>query len=145
MKIRACDARAAPSPMTIPPFICMPATTGLPKQPRAAAPHCLPALPLRVCSWAPLLPSCLTPCDPRDCSPSGSSVHGILQARVLEWVAVSSSGDLPQPEIEPASPALQGDSLPLNHGEYSCLNKLSPCFLNTLASPTNSFTRKKQP
>ena len=35
--------------------------------------------------------SCLTLCDPRDCSPPGSSVHGIVQARVLEWVAISSS------------------------------------------------------
>ena len=37
------------------------------------------------------LQSCLTLCDLMDCSPSGSSVHGILQARILEWVAVSSS------------------------------------------------------
>ena len=35
--------------------------------------------------------SCLTLCDPTDCSPLGSSVHGILQARILEWVAISSS------------------------------------------------------
>ena len=35
--------------------------------------------------------SCLTLCDPTDCSPPGSSVHGILQARVLEWVAISFS------------------------------------------------------
>ena len=33
--------------------------------------------------------SCLTLCDPMDCSPPGSSVHGILQARILEWVAIS--------------------------------------------------------
>ena len=32
--------------------------------------------------------SCLTFCDPIDCSPPGSSTHGILQARVLEWVAI---------------------------------------------------------
>ena len=32
---------------------------------------------------------CPTLCDPMDCSPSGSSVHGILQARILEWVAIS--------------------------------------------------------
>ena len=32
--------------------------------------------------------SCLTLCDPMDCSPPGSSVHGILQARILEWVAL---------------------------------------------------------
>ena len=41
----------------------------------------------------------------------GSSVHGILQARILEWVAIPSPGDLPDPGIEPGSPALQGDSL----------------------------------
>ena len=35
--------------------------------------------------------SCLTLCDPMDCNPSGSSVHGIAQARILEWVAISSS------------------------------------------------------
>ena len=32
--------------------------------------------------------SCLTLCDPADCSPPGSSVHGILQAGILEWVAI---------------------------------------------------------
>ena len=42
----------------------------------------------------------------------GSSVHGILQARILEWVAISFSRDLPDPGIEPWSPALQADSLP---------------------------------
>ena len=46
-----------------------------------------------------------------DCSPPGSSVHGILQARVLEWVAMPSSKDLPDPGIEPGSPALRADSL----------------------------------
>ena len=37
------------------------------------------------------LQSCLTLCDPMDCSPPGFSVHGIHQARILEWVAISSS------------------------------------------------------
>ena len=37
------------------------------------------------------LQSCLTLCDLMDCSPPGSSVHGILQARTLEWVAISFS------------------------------------------------------
>jgi len=41
-----------------------------------------------------------------DCSPPGSSVHGILQARILERVAISFSRDLPDPGIEPRSPAL---------------------------------------
>ena len=47
-----------------------------------------------------------------DCSPPGSSVHGILQARILEWVAILFSRDLPDLEIKPGSPALQEDSLP---------------------------------
>ena len=38
-------------------------------------------------AFATSLQSCLTLCDPMDCSPPGSSVHGILQARILEWVA----------------------------------------------------------
>ena len=55
----------------------------------------------------------LTLCDPMDRSLSGSSVHGILQARILEWVApFPSPRYLPDPEIEPGSPALQADSLP---------------------------------
>ena len=41
--------------------------------------------------------SCLTLCNPIDCSPPGSSVHGILQARILEWVAMSSSRGSSQP------------------------------------------------
>ena len=95
--------------------------------------------------------SCLTLHNPLDCSPPGSSVHGILQARILEWVVMLSRGspqprdrtqvsciagrfftiwatrevqeywsglpcpslrDLPDPGIEPKSPALQMDSLP---------------------------------
>ena len=44
-------------------------------------------------------------CDPMDCSRTGSSVRGILQARILEWVAILLF-------IKPRSPALQADSLP---------------------------------
>ena len=44
-----------------------------------------------MCVCAKSLQSCLTHCDPMDCSPPGSSVHGILQARILEWVAMPSS------------------------------------------------------
>ena len=42
-------------------------------------------------------------CDPMDCSLLGSSAHRILQARVLEWVAMPSSRDLPDPGIQPMS------------------------------------------
>ena len=61
-----------------------------------------------VCVHAQL---CLTAQYPVDCSPPGSSVHEILQARILEWVAIPSSADLPNPEIVSASlasPALAG-------------------------------------
>ena len=44
-----------------------------------------------MCVCAKLLQLCLSLCDPMDCSPSDSSVHGILQARILEWVATPSS------------------------------------------------------
>ena len=56
--------------------------------------------------------SCPTLCDPMDCSPPGSSVRGIFQARVLEWLPFLSPGDLPDPGIEPRSPALQADAFP---------------------------------
>ena len=46
-----------------------------------------------------------------DCSPPGSSVYGILQARVLEWLPFPSPGDLPDPGIKPRSPTLQADAL----------------------------------
>ena len=50
-------------------------------------------------------------CDPIECSLPGSSVHGILQARILEWVAIPSSGIF-LTQIEPGSLTLQADSLP---------------------------------
>ena len=55
--------------------------------------------------------SCLTPCEPMDCSPPGSSVHGIFQARILEWVAIPFSRGSPYPEIKPGCPKLRADSL----------------------------------
>jgi len=53
-----------------------------------------------------------TLCDSMHCSPPVSSVHGILQTRILEWVPFHSPGDLPNPGIEPSSPALKAHSLP---------------------------------
>ena len=55
--------------------------------------------------------SCLTLCDPMDCGPPGSSVHGIYQARILEWVAFSFSKGAFQPRDQTcvfASPSLAG-------------------------------------
>ena len=62
--------------------------------------------------------SCLTLCNPMDGSPPGSSVHGILQARILEWISIpfsrgsSQPEDPPDPGMEHGSPALHADSLP---------------------------------
>ena len=42
-------------------------------------------------------------CNSVDCNPPGFSVHGILQARILEWVTMASPGDLPNQGIEPES------------------------------------------
>jgi len=53
-----------------------------------------------------------------DCNLPGSSVHGIFQARILEWVTLSYSRDLPNAGIQPTSlvsPASKVNSLPLNH------------------------------
>ena len=51
--------------------------------------------------------SCPTLCEPKDCSPPSSSVHGILQARILEWVAMPSSRGSSQSRDQITSPALE--------------------------------------
>ena len=58
--------------------------------------------------YAKLLQLSLTLCDPMDCSLAGSSVHGILQEGILEWLPCPPPGDLPDPGIKPASLALAG-------------------------------------
>ena len=74
--------------------------------------------------------TCVRLCNPRDCSPPGSSVGWILQARVLEWVAMPSSRDLLNPGSERGSLPLQEDSLPLvptgKPSEYEGLPKRYP-------------------
>ena len=63
---------------------------------------------------------CLILCDPVDWSPPGYSVHGILQARILEWVAISFSRGSSRPRIKPGSPTSQADALPSEPpGKYS--------------------------
>ena len=63
------------------------------KPPRPPPPPALKELQLKTCCAQ----SCPTLCDPMDCSPPGSSIHGILQARILEWVAMPSSKGSSQP------------------------------------------------
>ena len=67
---------------------------------------------MSVCVCVLVAQSCLTLCDPVDCSPPGSSVHGILPARILEWVAIPFSRGFSNSGIEPESSLLQAESLP---------------------------------
>ena len=69
--------------------------------------------PVRAC-WVALG---VSDCDPVDGSLPGSTVHGILQARILQWIGIPSSGDHPDPGLEPvslASPALAPPGKPLS-------------------------------
>ena len=73
---------------------------------------------------------CLILCDPVDCSPPGSSVHGILQARILEWVAISFS---------------RGSSWP---GNWTCISQIScigrwTLLLEPLGNPTKLLSLVK--
>ena len=65
--------------------------------------------------------SCPTPCNLTDCSPPGFSVHGILQASNWSGLPFLSPEELPNPGIEPWSPAWQADSLPFElQGSLPC-------------------------
>ena len=71
---------------------------------------------------------CPTFCDPKDCSPPGFSVHRIFQAGLLDQVPLPSPGDLPDPGIEPVSPALASGfftSEPL--GKPQCVSRIVQC------------------
>ena len=72
--------------------------------------------------------SCLTLCNPIDCTPPVSSVHGILEARILEWVAMPSSRGLPNPGIKPRSPTLQADLLPSEPPGKAPFHVFSPLY-----------------
>ena len=71
--------------------------------------------------------SCPSLGNPTDCSLQGSSVHGTLQTRILEWITIPSSrGNLPNPGIESGSPALQANSLPSMGGSHQILSIVPP-------------------
>ena len=59
--------------------------------------------------------SCLTLCDPVDCGPPGSSVHGISQARIQEWVAISSSRGSSRPRDRTCVSCIGRRTLPLSY------------------------------
>ena len=80
--------------------------------------------------------SCLTLCDPMNCSLPGSSVHGIPQTRILEWAAIPFSRGSSQPRIEPRSPILQAVSLP-SEPPGKPVTPLRPIF--NIESSSNAF------
>ena len=90
---------------------------------RVQAGHVLATVsaPNAVCACVLVIQSCPTLCNPVDCS-TPFSVHGVLQASILEWAAIPSPRNPPHPGTEPRSPALQADSLPSEPpGKYTTL------------------------
>ena len=101
--------------------------------------------------------SCLTLCNPMDCSPPGFSIHGILQAKILEWVVISFSegSSWPRDWTHVSCLHCQVDSLPPHHlgsprvllqtVTSICLPTVHPCFIatretiwTTVVRPTNA-------
>ena len=79
---------------------------------------------MKVKSESEVTQSCLTPSDPMDCSPPGSSLHGILQARVLEWGAIAF------PEYKAKQPSNWGNcptSAAQTHTHTHTLTLTHPC------------------
>ena len=98
-----------------------------------------------VCVHAKLLQLCPTLCNPMGCSPPGSPVHGILQARILEWIAVSSSRGSSWPRNELASlrsPALAGGFFTTAILSHQCTGSFSKTAWSSLkrASPETLST-----
>ena len=133
---------AGPAPPSIGAAPSLPCTKGSCHSARGGPQH-----PVGRCSWRPMTicwgccvwlrqfytselvaQSCLTLCNPIDCSPPGSSVHGILQARILEWVAISFS---------------RGSSRPRNQTRVSCTAGIVFIIWATREAPVNAtFFRK---
>ena len=88
---------------------------------------CLSFIPRVLCVYVLVSQSCLTLCDSMDCSPPGSSVHGILQARILEWVAI---------------PFSRGSSWPMDWTQVFCTARDS-LLPEPQGSPQRSFTGTK--
>ena len=78
------------------------------------------------CCCCSVAKSCPAVCDLMDSSPAGSSLHGVLQARVLEWAAIPSPGDLPDPGITLRPPACGQILYLLSHRCCCCCCCVAP-------------------
>ena len=106
-------------------------------------------------SYGLCAPSCPTLWESPDCSLPGSSVHGIPQASIVEWVAISSSRDLPNPEIVfpaslslaemlvfPASLSLAGGFFTTEPPEKPLMSSRKELKINFLPAESFSFGRE---
>ena len=75
----------------------------------------LPSVGFRLHCGCLVFQSCPTLCDPTDCSPPGSSVHGVSQARILEWVVIFSSKETSRSRDQTRVSCIGRYSLPLSH------------------------------
>ena len=86
-----------------------------------------------MCRHTQLLQSCLTICDPMDCSPPGSLSMGFFREEYWSGLPWPPPGDLPNPGIETSSPALHVNSLPLNQWRSPLTSYfMSNCFVYPL-------------
>ena len=83
---------------------------------------------------------CLILCDSVDCSTPGSSVHGILQARIWSGLPFPSPGDLPNPGIKPRSPALQAEPPPSNKNVERMVLRLRGAQSTMMGDAASSFS-----
>ena len=100
-----------------------------------------------VCMHVKSLHSCLTLCNPMDCSPPGPSVRGILQARMLEWIAMPSSRGYHQPRHWTQLSHIEGEFFTIwatseaHHSPYplesQCMNSQNSVFPYLLVGPAN--------
>ena len=92
-------------------------------------------------SWL-VAKSCLTPCDPMDCSPPGSSVPGVSQARILEWVAMPSF----RGSFQPGSPSLADGFYTTGHQRCSVTPPDSKTLLgeHSAGSPCSRRLRRRK-
>ena len=85
---------------------------------------------------------CLTLCDPIDCSPPNSSVHGFFKQEYWSGLSFPSPGDLPNPGTEPGSPTFQANSLPYDPSGSCQLNVTNN--LNQMKNLTFKLYRHKK-
>ena len=92
---------------------------------------------MRACVHAKSLQPCLTLCDPLDCSPPGGSVRGIIQARILEWVAMPSSRGSSRPRDQTSISYVSALTVQFGSVAQSCPTPCDPMNRSTPGLPVH--------